>query len=222
MLWLSRRQLSTPVLKTGTNTWQWQVDPTTLTAQGVPAGSITGSGTFTFASDGTLASPTLQTLTFAPPGANPVSISIDPGAGFSGVTQFSSPTTAVARDQNGYTSGTLQDFSIDRTGTISGTFSNGINIPLAQIVLSDFNNPAGLLRVGDNMYQESSNSGGPVLGYALAGSTSTLTSGALEMSNVDLAAEFTSMIVAQRGFQANGKVISAADEMLQDLMTIKR
>lgn len=208
--------------KTATNTWTWQVDPTTLTAAGVPAGSITGSGVFNFAADGTLSAPALQTITFAPPGANPVTVSIDPGAGFSGVTQFSSPTTAVARDQNGYTSGTLQDFSIDRSGTVSGTFSNGVNIPLAQIVLSDFNNPAGLLRVGDNMYMESSNSGGPVLGYALAGSTSTLTSGALEMSNVDLAAEFTSMIVAQRGFQANGKVISASDEMLQDLMTIKR
>jgi flagellar hook protein FlgE len=208
--------------KTGTNTWNWEIDPSTLTAAGVPPGSITGSGTFTFATDGTLQSPTLQTISFAPPGSTPVTVSVDPGAGFSGVTQFASPTTAVARDQNGYSSGTLQDFSIDRTGTITGTFSNGINIPLAQIVLSDFNNPAGLLRVGDNMYQESSNSGGPVLGYALAGSTSTLTSGALEMSNVDLAAEFTSMIVAQRGFQANGKVISAADEMLQDLMTIKR
>ncbi|MBI3791862.1 MAG: flagellar hook protein FlgE [Gemmatimonadetes bacterium] len=208
--------------KTATNTWNWEIDPSTLTAAGVPAGSITGSGTFTFGPDGTLSSPSLQTITFAPPGSNPVTISIDPGAGFTGVTQFASPTTAVARDQNGYTSGTLQDFSIDRTGTITGTFTNGVNIPLAQIVLSDFNNPAGLIRVGDNMYQESSNSGGPVLGYALAGSTSTLTSGALEMSNVDLAAEFTSMIVAQRGFQANGKVISASDEMLQDLMTIKR
>ena len=210
------------MMKTGINTWDWQVDPSTLTAAGVPAGSIAGSGSFSFGPNGSLLSPALQTISFAPPGASPVTISIDPGAGSGGMTQFSSPTTAVARDQNGYTSGTLQDFSIDRSGTVTGTFSNGVNIPLAQIALADFNNPAGLLRIGDNMYSESSNSGGPVLGYALAGSTSTLTSGALEMSNVDLASEFTSMIIAQRGFQANGKVISAADEMLQDLMSIKR
>ena len=91
-----------------------------------------------------------------------------------------------------------------------------------QIALADFNNPTGMLRIGDNMYQESANSGGAVLGFALEGSQSQLTSGALEMSNVDLAQEFTNMIVAQRAFQANGKVVSTSDEMLQELMTVKR
>jgi len=208
--------------KTGANTWNWQVDPANLTAAGVPAGTISGSGTLTFAADGTLQSPSIQTIAFTPPGSSPVNLAVDPGSGVNGITQYSSTTTAVLRDQNGYTSGTLQNFSIGRSGTITGSFTNGVNVPLAQIVLADFNNPAGLLRIGDNMYQEGSNSGGAVLGYALEGSQSTLTSGALEMSNVDLAAEFTSMIVAQRGFQANSKVITTSDEMLTELVGLKR
>ncbi|MFI5309611.1 MAG: flagellar hook protein FlgE [Gemmatimonadales bacterium] len=208
--------------KTAANTWSWQVDPTNLVAAGVPAASIVGSGTFTFASDGTLQAPALQTISLSPPGADPMTISVDPGTGVDGITQFSGTSTAVLRDQNGYTSGTLQNFSIDRAGTVTGAFTNGVNVPLAQIVLADFNNPAGLLRIGDNMYQESGNSGGAVLGYALEGSQSTLTSGALEMSNVDLAQEFTEMIVAERGFQANSKVITTSDELLQDLVNLKR
>ena len=94
--------------------------------------------------------------------------------------------------------------------------------PLGRIVLADFNNPAGLMRSGDNMYQESANSGGAVLGFALEGSQSQMTSGALEMSNVDLAQEFTNLIIAQRGFQANSRVITASDEILQDLVNMKR
>ncbi|MBI1809876.1 MAG: flagellar hook protein FlgE [Gemmatimonadetes bacterium] len=210
------------VWKTAANQWDWQVDNSSLVAAGVPAGSISGSGQFTFASDGTLQNTGLQTIAFSPPGADTVSIGLDPGSGVNGVTQFSGSTTAVMRDQNGYGSGTLQNFTIDRTGLITGAFTNGVNVPLAQIMLADFNNPAGLLRVGDNMYQESANSGGAVLGIALQGSQSTLTSGALEMSNVDLAQEFTSMIVAQRGFQANSKVITTSDELLQELVGLKR
>ena len=130
--------------------------------------------------------------------------------------------TAVLKDQNGYEAGQLQNFSIDRTGLITGAFTNGTNVILAQIVLADFNNPGGLLRVGDNMYAVSGHSGGAVLGYSLEGIQSTMTSGALEMSNVDLAQEFTNMIVTQRGFQANSRVITSSDEMLQELVNLKR
>lgn len=208
--------------KTGQNEWTWEVDQTNLVNAGVDPASIVGSGTFIFNSDGTLQNPTLQTISFDPPGAGTVSISLDPGSGVNGITQYAATSTAVLRDQDGYTSGTLQNFSIDRTGLITGSFTNGVSVALGQIVLADFNNPAGLIRIGDNMYQESSNSGGPVQGFALEGSQSTLTSGALEMSNVDLAQEFTSMIVAQRGFQANSKVITTSDEMLQELVNLKR
>jgi flagellar hook protein FlgE len=155
-------------------------------------------------------------------GADDIDIKVDLGQGTSGLTQYATSSTAVLRDQDGYTAGTLQNFSIDRYGLITGFFTNGTTSPLGKVVLGDFNNPAGLLRVGDNMYQESANSGTAVLGFALEGSQSQITSGALEMSNVDLAQEFTSMIVAQRGFQANGKVVSSSDEMLQELMQVKR
>ena len=82
--------------------------------------------------------------------------------------------------------------------------------------------PAGVIRIGDNMYTVSANSGSPVLGFAAEGSQSAITSGALEMSNVDLAQEFTAMITAQRGFQSNARVITTADEMLQELVQLKR
>jgi flagellar hook protein FlgE len=151
-----------------------------------------------------------------------VSVTVDLGSGINGITSFAGANTAVLRDQDGYAAGTLENFSIDRTGIITGAFSNGTNVVLGQIALADFNNTAGLLRVGDNMYAMSGNSGGPVLGYALEGSTSTLTSGALEMSNVDLAQEFTNLIVTQRGFQANSRVITNSDEMLQEVVNLKR
>ena len=172
------------------------------------------SGTFTFDNAGILNTNISATLNFAVPGANAVRIDLKLGGGVNGLTQFASTaSTAVLRDQNGFTAGTLQNFSIDRFGLITGFFTNGTTSPLARIVLADFNNPSGLQRIGDNMYQESANSGGAVLGFALEGSQSQMTSGALEMSNV---------IVAQRGFQANGKVVSTSDEILQELMQIKR
>jgi flagellar hook protein FlgE len=210
------------IYKSAANTWKWQVDPASLVAAGVPAGSISGGGTLVFNPDGSLNTTGTQTISFDPPGANTVTIAMDPGSGVNGITQFAGTTTAVLQDQNGYASGSLENFSIDNTGIITGSFTNGVNVPLAQIALADFNNPAGLLRVGDNMYQQSGNSGGPVIGFAGAGSQSSLTSGALEMSNVDLAQEFTNMIVAQRGFQANAKVITTSDEMLQSLVDLKR
>jgi flagellar hook protein FlgE len=184
--------------------------------------SVNG-GTFTFDQAGIMNTNVTAALDFAVPGANPLQINLKLNGGVNGLTQFASTaSTAVLRDQNGYTAGSLQNFSIDRFGLITGFFTNGTTSPLARIALADFNNPSGLLRIGDNMLQESANSGGAVLGFALEGSQSQLTSGALEMSNVDLAQEFTNMIVAQRAFQANGKVVSTSDDMLQELMTIKR
>jgi flagellar hook protein FlgE len=183
----------------------------------------TNSGTLNFDAAGTIIPPADQpAIDFAVPGALPVKVKLAIGSGVNGLTQFATASTAVLRDQNGYTAGQLQNFSIDRTGLVTGFFTNGTTTSLGQIVLADFNNPAGLLRVGDNMYQESANSGGAVLGFALEGSQSQMTSGALEMSNVDLAQEFTNMIIAQRGFQANSKVVTTSDEMLQELMQLKR
>jgi flagellar hook protein FlgE len=165
------------------------------------------------------------------PGGVTQSVNLDLGAGpiggatqgsLNGITQFAGESNAVLRDQDGFQSGTLQDFTLDRTGTITGSFTNGTTLTLGQIVLADFNNPSGLLRVGDNMFSVSGNSGGAVLGFALSGSQSMITAGALEMSNVDLAQEFTNMIVAQRGFQANSRVITTSDDMLNEVVSLKR
>ncbi len=193
------------------------------TLPSAPGEGVNG-GTLYFDTQGNLdpSASAKMRVQFSVAGADAVDVAIDAGSGANGLTQYATMTTAVLRDQNGYTAGQLQNFSIDRYGLVTGFFTNGTTTSLAKIVLADFNNPAGLLRTGDNMYQESANSGGAVLGFALEGSQSQLTAGALEMSNVDLAQEFTSMIVAQRGFQANSKVITTSDELLQELMQIKR
>jgi flagellar hook protein FlgE len=218
----TKHELKIDLWKTADDTWSWAVDQQEMADLGVT--NFTGaSGSFSFGTDGTINTPDpLPIIGFQPLGADPVEITLDPGTGVNGLSQFAGTSTVVLRDQDGYGAGTLQNFSIDRTGLITGAFTNGVNVSLAQIVLADFNNPGGLQRVGDNMYATSGNSGGAVLGFALEGSQSFMTSGALEMSNVDLAQEFTNMIVAQRGFQANSRVITNADEMLQEVVNLKR
>ncbi len=220
-----KHELKMILYKTAPNTWQWTMDPSGMD---IAAGITVDAGTnpLAFKSDGTLDETafTPAQIRFQPnSGAAEVAITIDPrGAGVNGLSQFAGSNNAVLRDQDGFASGELQNFTIDRGGTIVGSYTNGTNQVLGQIVLADFNNPSGLLRVGDNMYGTSGNSGNPVMAFALEGSQSTITSGALEMSNVDLAQEFTNMIVAQRGFQANSRVITTADEILQELTNLKR
>ncbi len=186
--------------------------------------------TLEFTADGRLAAVGGDTtdaefdFTFNAPTGSSQTVTLDFGTigGIDGLSQFSSASTAVLREQDGYTMGDLQNIGIDPTGVITGSFTNGVSLTLGQIVMADFNNPTGLIRSGDNMYSVSANSGAAVLGYAGEGSKSMITSGALEMSNVDLAQEFTHMITAQRGFQSNARVISASDEMLQELVNLKR
>lgn len=224
----SKHELKLVLWKVGKGQWDWKINENGLDITGNVT-EVAGTHPFTFKDDGTL-----DQTGFVPPkikftpkdGASDVTVLLDPrgGAigGTNGLTQFAGQSNAVLRDQNGYASGTLQNFTIDRTGTIVGAFTNGTTVNLAQITLADFNNPGGLLRVGDNMYSVSGNSGSAVLGFALEGAQSEITSGALEMSNVDLAQEFTSMIIAQRGFQANGRVITTSDQMLEELVQLKR
>ena len=125
-------------------------------------------------------------------------------------------------NQNGYASGTLQSFSIGTDGSINGTFSNGRSQSLGMMRLATFANAAGLSKVGSNLFRESSNSGVANVGNAGTGGRGTLAPGSLEGSNVDLADEFTKLIVAQRGFQANARVITTSDEVLQEAVNLKR
>jgi flagellar hook protein FlgE len=186
---------------------------------------VNDTGTVVFDVDGTLISPETVAFEFTPNGfsaSQPITITFGTAGTIDGLSQFASPSTAVLREQDGYTMGLLERISIDQSGTIVGAFTNGTTLTLAQITLADFNNPSGLIRTGDNMYAVSPNSGAAVLGFAGEGSQSTISSGALEMSNVDLAQEFTNLITAQRGFQSNARVITTSDEMLQELVNLKR
>jgi flagellar hook protein FlgE len=157
----------------------------------------------------------------APPpdgGAAPVEISMN----FNGVTQFAAQTSVTLESQNGYGMGELETFNINDDGSIQGFYSNGYEQIIGKIGLAKFNNPEGLQNLGGSSFAQSSNSGEAMILTPGAAGTGGVVAGALEMSNVDLAQEFTDMIIAQRGFQANSKTISAADQILQDVISLKR
>ena len=139
-----------------------------------------------------------------------------------GITQFSSQFTTKAVEQDGKLMGFLESFHIDASGTITGVFSNGSNEPLAKIALANFTNPEGLMKKGSNNFASTNNSGDPLIGEASFEGKGEINAGMLEMSNVDLAEQFTDMIVTQRGFQANSRSITTSDQMLQELLTLKR
>lgn len=142
---------------------------------------------------------------------------------FSRITQYATDSSAKAYSVNGYNSGTLVTFNIGSDGVITGIYSNGQQQPLGLIALASFENPSGLQKVGDNMYMSTTNSG--EFKKALKPGSEglgTLNPGTLEMSNVDLSKEFTEMITTQRGFQANSRIITTSDEILNELVNIKR
>jgi len=155
-------------------------------------------------------------------GSDPTqSISIDL-AGDVATVQFGGDNTIEARSQDGQGIGLLRGFAIGQDGSITGQFSNGAAKVLGVIALARFNNPGGLIREGESTFSISGNSGVALIGQPGDGGTGLLASGALEMSNVDLAQEFTHLIIAQRGFQANSRSITTSDEVLNELVNIKR
>lgn len=206
-------------------TWNWEV--TTNNGENIMQGR---TGRITFGQDGSPSSFTfdeagVSTIRINPNnGAKVVDVDINWGApgSFKGITQFNSATTVAAVEQDGYTSGKLEEIAIDEFGTITGSFSNGKTKALAQIMTADFRNPGGLMKQGDSVYSESSNSGTAVLGIPGVSSSGSIKPGALELSNVELATEFTNMITTQRGYQANARVITTSDSMLQELVNLVR
>ncbi len=146
-------------------------------------------------------------------------ISVD----FSTVTQFNSKVTVTSETKDGNTAGNMTGYNIDANGIIRGTYSNGKTKILAQIPLANFKNPAGLEKYGNNLYKETGNSSEfDGIGQEASSLGATLQGGALEMSNVDLSYEFSEMITTQRGFQANSRIITTSDEMIQELVNLKR
>lgn len=149
-------------------------------------------------------------------GASPGVINVD----LSGLTQYSGSSTINA-SADGNAAGTLKSISIDSSGVITGTYTNGIVQAEAQVAVAQFNNPSGLTKNGGSLYTESNNSGTPNIKTAVKLGV-TITPSALEMSNVDIANEFSDMIITQRGFQSNSKIITVSDEMLETLINMKR
>lgn len=185
-------------------------------------------GTLTFDSSGKLTS-SLQNSNFNPAGAiSPQTLSFNfgddtgsGGTGLGGLTQFASRSEITFQNQDGYAAGALANIQVDGEGRIVGSFSNGQIRNLGQVAIVNFPAQGELRRVGGTLFEQTVDSGQPIVGTAGAGGRE-IVSGALEQSNVDLAQEFVRMIAAQRGFQANSKTISTADQLLAELMTLKR
>nr|MBO2500910.1 flagellar hook protein FlgE [Acidimicrobiia bacterium] len=174
-------------------------------------GTWTPVGTVSFGADGSFASTAPDPLQLSP------TVSLD----LSGLVQYGG-TSNLEATSDGHAMGVLQDVTIGADGTVTAHFSNGLTRDMAVIAIATFANPGGLSRVGESTFAASPNSGAAVIGQPGSGDRGSLTPGALEMSNVDLAREFTNLIIAQRGFQANSRVITASDEMLADLVNIRR
>lgn len=215
---------------TATESGTWEATLDTITdANGNPV-TITGTS-FTqelkFDNKGKLSTtPSTATLTlekygvtFGDPSATPAnSIKID----FSKITQYGTDFTIEAKRKDGNTAGSVDSFAINNKGELVARYTNGEPKVLGILALAKFENNAGLEKVGGNLYQDSRNSGDPVLGRAGQQGYGTISNGRLEMSNVDLSYEFTEMITTQRGFQANSRIISTSDEILQELVNLKR
>jgi flagellar hook protein FlgE len=135
---------------------------------------------------------------------------------------FATLNTASISSQNGHEAGSLKGYSISKDGTVVGSFSNGSSLAIGRIALATFANPAGLEKTGASGYRTTANSGQANVGTPGSAGIGSLASGTLEMSNVDLSQEFTNLIVAQRGFQANARIITTSDEVLQELTNLKR
>ncbi len=140
----------------------------------------------------------------------------------SGVSGYATLSTVAIESQNGRQAGTLESFTLSKDGTLVGLFSNGQKQPIARVALATFANPGGLEKTGSSGYRATVNSGGATYGVPGGDGLGVLAGGQLEMSNVDLSQEFTNLIVAQRGFQANARIITTSDEVLQELTNLKR
>ncbi len=144
------------------------------------------------------------------------------GTGLDGTTQFASPSNVSSQSQDGYSSGDFSGLAIDGTGVVQGLYTNGQKVAMAQLAIAKFRSNDGLGRAGQNLWIETRDSGTAAMGVAGSGGRGATSAGALEGSNVDLAEEFVGLIQHQRSFSANAKTITTADEMLQELINIKR
>lgn len=178
-----------------------------------------GTGLLTFdQSTGKLTTSAVSHATTTIPGVDPIDIELK----FGDITQYAADFTALGINQDGYEQGYLDSISVDTSGVLTGSFSNGRSRNLAQIAIATFPNPSGLLKAGNNMFTVSNNSGEPDKGIPGISGRGIIKPESLEMSNVDLSQEFVDMIITQRGFQANSRVITTSDSILEELVNLKR
>ena len=223
--------------KTASNTWSYSITgPTGATINGGAA----ATGTLVFSPSGSLltvqptgaAAPISATTTAANPvmainwgnGAAASTINVDMvnTDGSTNVSQFSAASASSSNSQDGYGAGSLQSMTVDQNGVISGTFTNGQVIQLAQVALSTFNNVNGLVQAGNSHWAQSLASGSPTVGVANQGGRGGILGSNLELSNVDVATEFTKLILSQRGYEANSKIVTTTDQLLQDTLNLKQ
>lgn len=212
--------------KTAANTWGYNV-----TIPGADVGSATpvtlNIGTLTFNGSGQLTAPAANisgiTISGFADGASPLTFSWN---GFAGpqpsLTQFAAASAVSNSTQDGFPSGTLVSFSVDQNGIVQGVFSNGQSRAIAQIAMASFANVNGLARDGANSFQATIGSGAANIGIANSGGRGSILGGSLELSNVDIATEFSRLIVAQRGYQANAKTVTTFDQVTQDTINLKQ
>ena len=215
---------------TGPGTWEWNA-VTDGAGVGGTAGvpSPVGSGTLTFDVQGRLMDAT-QASAFNPTGAlSPQPLTFDfgdtvaaGGTGQGGVTQYAAASITTFVGQDGAAAGSLAHMDVDSHGNLMGTFTNGQTRLLGQLAVADFAAPDRLRPLGGNLLAHTPAAGEPVLGAGGDGGRASIIAGALEQSNVDLAAEFIRMMAAQRGFQANSKTLTTADQLLAELINLKR
>jgi flagellar hook protein FlgE len=203
--------------KTGANAWDYAISYNG-TATTPPFATVNGALTFDVNGQLTAPPPTIALTWDAAYVTGSPAVNID----LSSLTQYASSSTAVVRDQDGRGPGQLAGYAIDPTGILSLNFTNGESMALYQLALGSVNNPNALENLGNNFYGVTNDSGELLVGRSGNEFSSEIATGQLEMSNVDLATEFTDMIVAQRGYQASARVITTSDELLQEVVSLKR
>lgn len=224
--------LTTYFTKTAANDWQWNTVVDGAEIGGTPGDlNIVGSGTLGFNLDGTLATIDGNAVGSIPRPQGTIPAGSIPWVNGSNTaqsinfdfftTQYSSDSIVISQGQNGYGAGSLVKIAIDGEGIVTANYSNGERIRVSQIALAKFPNTGGLLKEGSNLYAASDASGDARVGVP-GTELGKIFTNALEQSNVDLAQEFVKMITTQRGFQANSRIITTTDELLGELINLKR
>jgi flagellar hook protein FlgE len=215
---------------TNTGSGQWSVAGTIPASAGTGV-TLNGAANLplSFDANGVLTAPAgdvAVSMTLTNGAASPQAVTWDlydaAGVNRGDMTGYASPSTTTYQTQNGYPAGTLRGISFDESGILTGSYSNGQLTPLYQLALADFPSYYGLTKMGRNLYAESLESGQALPGTPGSGTLGNVSPSAIEMSNVDLAQEFVKMITTQRAFQANSRVITTSDEVLTELINIKR